>query len=315
MTYKEIINSKILKYSNLPNSDKIESPNNYDFSSEEDLFGTKMNEENLNDKMNSDYTTFKKEEKIIDNNTSYNENKITKFDFAIIAQKNSSNIINDNSKNNKNKKLNNNGLKKRGRKRKRNDITCDETADDKKHDRYSDDNMRKKCVNIILKMALEFINDKIKEKYKGNLGFGKFKKQLKILKQNKKVNLTVDTEKTFVNKTLEDIFSENISSRFNNYPPTYNKVLIESLLNESDAEKKDYFNKLFKVTFLDCLKCFLDDENNLEELNGFKKMSDIKDSLIEQYGKNYVEMLEHYLNNFENIINNKKGRKAKKILE
>ena len=164
-------------------------------------------------------------------------------------------------------------------------------------------------------MALEFINDKIKEKYKGNLAFGKFKKQLKILKQNKKVNLTVDIEKTFINKTLEDIFSENISSRFNNYPPTHNKMLIELLLNESDAEKKDYFNKLFKVTFLDCLKCFLDEENNLEELNGFKKMSDIKDSLIEQYGKNYVEMLVHYLNNFENIINNKKGRKPKKILE
>ena len=47
---------------------------------------------------------------------------------------------------------------------------------------------------------------------------------------------------------------------------------------------------------------------NIEELNGFKKISLIKDELIRKHGNDYVEIFNHYLNNFEEIINNKKGR-------
>ena len=51
---------------------------------------------------------------------------------------------------------------------------------------------------------------------------------------------------------------------------------------------------------------------NIEELNGFKKISLIKDELIKKHGNDYAEMLIHYLNNFEEIINNKKGRNRRK---
>ena len=111
---------------------------------------------------------------------------------------------------------------------------------------------------------------------------------------------------------MKDIFSGNISSRFNNFPLTYNKTVIDSLINKNDEEKKLYFNKLFKLTFLDCLNFFIDDKNQKEELNGFIKLEDIKLKLIDKYGKNYVELLIYYLENFQNIVNNKKGRKMKK---
>ena len=48
---------------------------------------------------------------------------------------------------------------------------------------------------------------------------------------------------------------------------------------------------------------------NLEELNGFKKISLIKDELIKKLGIDYVEMFIHYLNK---IINNKKGRNRRR---
>ena len=81
-----------------------------------------------------------------------NDNQISNFNFFIISKKqissrNDNNLIKDNY----NKKT------KRGRKRKREDIS---NCDKKTHDKFSDDNMRKKCKNIVLKYILEFINRK-----------------------------------------------------------------------------------------------------------------------------------------------------------
>ena len=35
------------------------------------------------------------------------------------------------------------------------------------HDKYSDDNLRRKCINIIKKIILDFINEKINTIYEG----------------------------------------------------------------------------------------------------------------------------------------------------
>ena len=131
---------------------------------------------------------------------------------------------------------NNKQSKKRGRKRKRNDTN--DNAKKKTHDKFFDDNLTKKFKNIILKYALKFITKKIEEIYKDDIGYGKFKKELKIINQKNKVKSTVNVDKSFLDKNLKDIFSENISSRFYNFPESYNKTLIESLINEEDEEKK-----------------------------------------------------------------------------
>ena len=166
---------------------------------------------------------------------------------------------------------------------------------------------------MILKYALEFLNKKIKEIYNGNIGKGKFKKKLKILNQDKKVNLSLNEEKLFLEKTLGEIFSENISARLSNYPLNYNKVLIESLITEKDDEKKECFINLFNITFFDCLRYFRGDEIYIEELNGFKKFSSIKETLIEKDGKEYVDLFIYYLQNFKQILENKKPRNTKSI--
>ena len=48
----------------------------------------------------------------------------------------------------------------------------------------------------------------------------------------------MNNEKIFLNKSIKEIFSEDISPRLNNYPPTHNKIIIESLINEEDEDKK-----------------------------------------------------------------------------
>ena len=315
------MNDKINKCQSFLNLNKVNQKDNFDLSSEdeeEDLNSYKKFNENFSNNNNFE-TEFKS--CLITNQ--YNKNQennhryeIINFNFFIIDKNKSDYIKELKSDKIKIDKYNNNKEeKKRGRKRKREDNNDNENSEDKKaHNKFSDDNLRKKCKNMIIKYSLEFINEKIREKYKSNLGHGKFKKELKILDQENKVKSTVDFDKTFLTKTLKDIFSGDISARFYNFSKDYNRELIKSLIQDKDEEKKQYFIKLFNITFIECLKYFREDKEglNLEELNGFKKISLIKDELIKKHGIDYVEMFIHYLNNFEEIINNKKGRNRRR---
>ena len=90
--------------------------------------------------------------------------------------------------------------------------------------------------------------------------------------------------------------------------------MIESLIKDIDEERRKYFIKLFDITFIDCLKYFREDKEALKigELNGLKKISSIKEKLITEHGNEYFEIFINYLQNFEDIINNKRARKRRK---
>jgi len=295
------INTKLNKTHSLYSLTQENLSNSFEIYSEGDLNASKIVEENLNDNLDTNLELSTKENRVIKINNVYNTYKIENYNFFIQGVQ----IFNKKDKNNKE-------IKKRGRKRKRNDNESDKNKTLKIHTKFTDDNLTKKSKNIILKYALKFINEKIEEIYQGDIGEGKFKKELKIISQKNKVKSTVNIDKSFLDKNLKDIFSENISGRFNNFPKTYNKTLIESLLNEEDEEKKSYFIELFNITFSDCLDYFMDNKNNNKKLEGFIKFSSIKESLIQQEGKNYIDAFIYFLKNFKNIINNKKSRRRNK---
>ena len=188
-----------------------------------------------------------------------------------------------------------------------------------KHNKFVDDNLRRKSKHIILNSLMNFINEKIANMYKGDIGQGMLIKKLLTLNHQQKANSMIQYNKDFLSKTLMEIFSENISTRYSNYPPEHNRNLIAKLLNEIDEEKRIYFNNIFKLTFRQCLNHF-NKKNVIYELNGVLK---IFDKEIEKYKNepDYKECLEYYLKNFEFIINHKKSRtrnsenKKKKIKE
>ena len=295
------INTKLNKTHSLYSLTQENPSNSFEIYSEGDLNASKIVEENLNDNLDTNLELSTKENRVIKINNVYNTYKIENYNFFIQGVQ----IFNKKDKNNKE-------INKRGRKRKRNDNESDNNKTLKTHTKFTDDNLTKKSKNIILKYALKFINEKIEEIYQGDVGEGKFKKELKIISQKNKVKSTVNIDKSFLDKNLKDIFSENISGRFNNFPKTYNKTLIESLLNEEDEEKKSYFIELFNITFSDCLDYFMDNKNNNKKLEGFVKFSSIKESLIQQEGKNYIDAFIYFLKNFKDIINNKKSRRRNK---
>lgn len=181
-------------------------------------------------------------------------------------------------------------------------------AKSRRHTKYSDDNMRRKCKHMVFDSLFNFINDKINELYNGKIGKGIRIKQLQKLNQKQKSQSNIQFNKEFLQKPIKEIFSDKLSGRITSFCPEHNKELIEMLLNESDAFKKTYFNNLFSLTFLQCLEHFRGSKNYYE-LNG---MNDMKMELQSYDDEEYAQSLEYYLNNYEKIINNKNSRKPRK---
>ncbi len=192
--------------------------------------------------------------------------------------------------------------KKRGRKTERTEVS-------NPHNKFADDNLRKKSKHIILSEILTFLNSKLKEIYKDNIGNGILLKQLLTLNHKQKANIIVNDNKQFLQKTLQEIFSDDISKRYTNFPSDHNKNLINRLLEEDDEEKRKYFNTLFKLTFSEVL-CHFQGKQIIKELVGLRTYKEALKNYETE--KDYYENLKYHLTNFEEIINSKKSRRSRK---
>ena len=178
----------------------------------------------------------------------------------------------------------------------------------KKSTNLSDDYMRRQCKHLVLGNLLDFINSKIRFFYKNNIGKGICIKQLQNLNQKQKSESNVEFNKQFLNQKIGDIFS-NISGRYTSFRPNHNHDLIQLLINHEDISIKNYFNTLFNLTYFQCLSHFRGSVH-CEELNG---MGLLKDELNkDDYDKDYISNLEYHIHEYENIVNNKKGRQSRK---
>ena len=106
------------------------------------------------------------------------------------------------------------------------------------HNKFSDDNLRIKCKYIVLSYLKDFINEKIASIYKFNLGEGIKVKKLMNLNKKQVSNTKITDNKVFMKKTLAEIFSDSISTRYTNLPKNKNEVLIQELINEKDEAKR-----------------------------------------------------------------------------
>ena len=262
----------------------------------------------IDDNLNKNIINAPIEQKIKkDNRTYFIDN------FNILPKKNWITNKRIDIENNRDKFTKNKNSKKLGRKIKRNNDSimkddCDKNNDinQKIHDRFSDDNMRKKCKNIVLKSILESINSKIKFLYNNDIGHGDDEKALKILNQKKEEKKdTLQKDGEFICMKLKDIFSKEISARYSHYSSGHNKKVIESLINDQDEIKSTYFNNLFNLTFFDYLKYFRGDED-IQEFGGFKKLSSVKEQILKEDKEEYLNHFLYYINNFEKIINRRK---------
>ena len=182
-----------------------------------------------------------------------------------------------------------------------------------KHDKYSNDNILKKCKHIVLSNIMKFINKKISSIYKCKMQNNNFNKKLLTINKSQISNTNILYNRNFLYKKISDILSDNISKKYSHYPQEHNKILIEELKNDEDKFNKKYFNKLFNLTFNECLGHFIG-KKEIEELNGMNCFEDVKETL--EGDKEYIDLIKYYLENFENIIykiNPRKPKKGKKL--
>ena len=199
--------------------------------------------------------------------------------------------------------------RRRGRGRERGE------SNGKVHNKYIFDNMLRKTKGMIIKVLFNFINKKIMAIYDDNIGQGNNIKKLFMINQAQVSNANIDFNKAFLEKTLGEIFSADLTKRIVNYNRDHNKILIEKLKNEKDEEKKEYFNGLFNLEFSDCLKYFRGANVNNDKykyIKGLKKFCDLKNeaNFRQKNDPDFIEYLELFINDYEYNLNKRKGRKT-----
>ena len=186
-----------------------------------------------------------------------------------------------------------------------------------------EDYLTNKIKAVVLKIVMDFINQKLKEKF-GKNGVGKGINYKKLYKINSKQtsNAKADYNQNFIYKTLKDIYSVDISTRKKGIASDKNKILICYLLTEEkNLEIKGYFQNLFNLRFIECVRHFVSqskkDENYKMELDGLKLFNDLikndpsKLNIKEEDMNDevYLAYYDNFINNFEKIIMGKKARK------
>jgi hypothetical protein len=261
---------------------------------DEDISGYSINNENDMDKTEKVYNI-----EMLKTGFTFEENNEESIPASEPKdQENSHLFINDNIEDKKQSAKNN--KKGLGRKSKN-------SKDIGIHNKYSEDNILRKIKSTLLSYLYNFINFSIYTIYEGNIKKGLFKRELKKINQSQVVDTR--TNKEFLHKTLKEIFSDNISTKYSYYSNDYNKNLIEELLNESDYEKRIKFKRLFSLTFLDCLMHFRGNKI-FDELKGLESFNKYKEKFEDD--EEYLYLFEYYISHFEEIIIKKRHRNRKK---
>ena len=94
------------------------------------------------------------------------------------------------------------------------------------------------------------------------------------MNHNQVKNAYVHYNQIFINKTLKDIFSQDICGKYSNFPPEHNKNLINRLINEKNGKLKKFFSKSFNVTFKEVIN-HIRGKEEIRELKGLKNLNQI----------------------------------------
>jgi hypothetical protein len=177
------------------------------------------------------------------------------------------------------------------------------------HNKESFDNMTRKIKVIVLKSFLDYFNNKIKDIYKDSESKSSWK--LEKLNQSQVSKANLEYNRIFFKKTLKEIFSDTITSKWKKKDTNHNKMIINNLLNEEDETKRKIFEKNLNSTFLDLLKYLRGEKEGLEYFEGLEFDEFMLSNITKD--ENYYKKFIYTMNNIEKLIYEKKSRKRKNI--
>ena len=186
------------------------------------------------------------------------------------------------------------------------------------HSKMSFDNMtRKMKSSLINKFILNFLNNIINLKIKN----------IKLIKIDYKfINVfTKNKELNNLQKTLQDLYSQDITKKNNKFKSDYNKTIIKEII-----DKDDTINFVFKLTYKDFIDLFtrkktiediinfknIKSDINIEEIKIYiPKVEEFFCDLLEDNDLEYSTFVLFYLFNFERALNLKQERVKQKNLK
>lgn len=191
---------------------------------------------------------------------------------------------------------------KRGRRRKtkikKNENDLDKNLETEKvHDKYSNDNIKRRIKAFFHKYIISLLNNLIKE----NLKQYKFK----FVKMNSKItkNIAIEYNRGLLNTKLKDIIVD-IS---NKYPILdNNKNCIKFIESQPNNEK---LIQILNMTYNELYNNYL----NSNKINTVENSYEAhKEFLMKEYGKKYLKKFEENAETLVNFFINGKNRKSKK---
>jgi len=236
-----------------------------------------------------------------------------KKDQKLKKAENDIQIINKKRKrdSNLNNQINNSKYDK-GRKNK-NDST------ERKHDKFSSDNIIKKIKIKLVSYLIIFVNTIISrrtnEQIENCIKKVKYKAYAESLKKDKNIE--------DLQMAIKGILSYDISDKYSSLKKEkdYNKNKLESISKEYSNDK--IINFVFNMKFVEWINIFLSkkkfndlgdlDEAECNELEGYlPKVNNLLEEIKQKYDENYLSHFILYLYNFENWFYKKRGRTSKK---
>ena len=173
---------------------------------------------------------------------------------------------------------------------------------------YNPDKILRKIRTMSLRTVIIFINEMIKIIYNNDIRKSILIRQFLEINKKELSHSNVEFDKKFLYKELKEILSENISEKYSNFPPDKNKRLVEELITSEIGGP--YFQKLFELTFLDCLE-HIRGTKKFSELMGLMDVEEMLNYEEFKIDKDQIQTYEDYIYEYENIIKRKKSRNSK----
>ena len=235
--------------------------------------------------------------KIIENKLSANST------LSSFQQKTNSLKLSEQNENMKNKFI----TKKRGRKNKNEDNPNSKKSNKKiniakkVHDKFYNDNIRRKIKSFYHKYIISLLNNLIKQKFKKN--------KMKFLKLNIKItkDVSIEYNRNLLNKRIKDIIVD-VSKKYQN--KDNNKNCIKFI--EAQKENEEII-KILNMTYKDLFtNYYLKSDKNDISNNSYEAHKEI---LLKKYGEKYLSLFIRNADNFNEFFINGKIRKTRKTKE
>ena len=173
--------------------------------------------------------------------------------------------------------------------------------DNKVHNRFSNDNVKRKLKALFHKYIINLLNYLIQKRFKNN--------KMKFVYLNSKItkDIGIEFNRSLLNQKIKDIIV-NVSKKYND--KENNKKCIKYIESQNDNEE---IIKILNMTYKDLYEQYYLNSNENNSLNN--SFDEHKKKLMNLYGKEYLKIFNENAENMIEFFLNGKNRKSRKCEE